>query len=220
MQLQQLLQIQLGRLEDLDLPNIHILQWINRMTTFLDFPSNDLRDQLLHKLLEGPARGLLGHDIGHSLADLPYLRRLRVRSLLHLILTTFGERDDEDSQEIAVRGLDVGVCLNQSLPFTYKRLELVAGEGHAGKVCETVLSLDFVDTELDLAEGVFLVVLQVREGDFENTSLQGIVGVLQPRGAVHERLAHLLYIEDPRSLDIVPASASPLAQCEYQSFRV
>jgi hypothetical protein len=57
------------------------------------------------------------------------------------------------------------------------------------EVGQAVLALDLVDAELDLAEGVVLIVLEVGEGDLEDTALQGVVGVLQTAGAVDESLA-------------------------------
>jgi hypothetical protein len=36
--------------------------------------------------------------------------------------------------------------------------------------------LNFVDTELDFAEGVFFVILEVGERDFKDAAFKGIVG--------------------------------------------
>jgi hypothetical protein len=57
------------------------------------------------------------------------------------------------------------------------------------EVGKTVLALDFVDAELDLAEGVVLIVLEIRKRDFENTALERIVRVLQTAGAVDDGLS-------------------------------
>jgi hypothetical protein len=57
------------------------------------------------------------------------------------------------------------------------------------EVGQAVLALDLVDTELDLAEGVVLIVLEVGEGDLEDTALEGVVGVLQTASAVDQSLA-------------------------------
>jgi hypothetical protein len=35
--------------------------------------------------------------------------------------------------------------------------------------------LDFVDTEFDFTEGVFLIVLEIGEGDFEDTAFERII---------------------------------------------
>lgn len=36
--------------------------------------------------------------------------------------------------------------------------------------------MDFIDTEFDFTEGMFFVVLEVSERDFEDTAFEGIVG--------------------------------------------
>ena len=53
--------------------------------------------------------------------------------------------------------------------------------GHVEKertVGEAVLALDFVNTELDLSERVLVVLVEVREGEFEDSALESISGVL------------------------------------------
>lgn len=57
------------------------------------------------------------------------------------------------------------------------------------EVGQAVLALDLVDPELDLAERVVLILLEIGEGDLEDTALEGVVGVLQTGGAVDEGLA-------------------------------
>ena len=57
------------------------------------------------------------------------------------------------------------------------------------EVGQAVLALDFVDSELDFAEGVVFVVLQVGEGDFEDAAFEGVVGVFETGCAVDEGLA-------------------------------
>lgn len=72
------------------------------------------------------------------------------------------------------------------MPLAHEGAELVGCEVQAVEVGEAVLALDFVDTELDLAESVVFVVLEIGERDLEDTALQGIVGVLQTGGSVDE----------------------------------
>lgn len=57
------------------------------------------------------------------------------------------------------------------------------------EVGEAVLALDLVDSQLDLAERVVLILLQVGQGDLDDTALQGVVGVLETGGPVDESLA-------------------------------
>jgi hypothetical protein len=75
------------------------------------------------------------------------------------------------------------------LPLADERAELVGGEVEAVEVGQAVLALDLVDTELDLAESVVLILLEIGERDLEYPALEGVVCVLQTGGAVDEGLA-------------------------------
>jgi hypothetical protein len=63
------------------------------------------------------------------------------------------------------------------------------GEVETVEVGQAVLALDLIDAQLDLAEAVVLILLEIGEGSLENTALEGVVGVLQTGGAVDEGLA-------------------------------
>lgn len=49
---------------------------------------------------------------------------------------------------------------------------------HAVEVGEAVLALDLVDSELDVSERLLLVLVQVGERELEDSTLEGVVGVL------------------------------------------
>ena len=91
------------------------------------------------------------------------------------------------------------------------------------EIREAVPALDFVDAELDLAEGVFFVVLQVGERDFDNAALEGVVGVFETGGSVDEGLADAVYCirisRDGREMIPYSVRSKVLgARTEYQSF--
>lgn len=176
-QLKKLANIKLGRLEDLSLPNIHVLKRINPPARLLDLAPDSLRNELLHELFQIAARRLARHDLEHLLPDLPDLRGLGVSGLLHLRRPAFGESDREEAEEVPVRGLHVHVRLDERLPFAHERAELVGSEVHPVEVGEAVLALDFVHAEFDLSEGLFFVFVQVRERDFDDAAFERVVGV-------------------------------------------
>jgi len=74
---------------------------------------------------------------------------------------SFCETDNEEAEEISIGGFDISVGFDESLPFADEGAELVRGEVHAMEVGQTVLALNLVDTQLDFAEGLFLVVIKV-----------------------------------------------------------
>jgi hypothetical protein len=57
------------------------------------------------------------------------------------------------------------------------------------EVGQAVLALYLVDAELDLAECVVLILLEIGERDFEYPTLESVVGVLQTSGTIDEGLA-------------------------------
>ena len=132
---------------------------------------------------------MAGHALDHLLADGTDLRRLGVCGLLDLVGPSLGEGNAEEADKVIVSGLDGDVGLDQGLPLADERPELVRCEVHAVEVGQAVLALHFVDAELDLAERVVLILLEVGEGDLENAPLEGVVGVLQTGGTVDEGLA-------------------------------
>lgn len=88
-----------------------------------------------------------------------------------------------------VGGRNGDVSLDEGLPLADERAELVRGEVETMEVGQAVLALDLIDTELNLAEGVVFVLLQIRERNLEDTALQSIVGVLETRGPVDQGLS-------------------------------
>ena len=82
------------------------------------------------------------------------------------------------------------------------------------EVRQAVLALDLVNPQLDLAEGLLLILVEVSEGDLDDATLQGVVRVFWnlvntpanfaldcvPRtkalGPVDKGLADVLHLED------------------------
>lgn len=167
----------------------NILQGVDALGGLLDLTSNNLGDELVGELRQSAGGSLALDDLGHLLANGADLRRASVGRLLDLVGAALGEGNGEQTEEVVVSGLDSDVGLDQGLPLADKGTELVGGEIQAVEVGQAVLALDLVDAELDLAEGVVLIVLEVGEGDLEDTALEGVVGVLQTAGAVDQSLA-------------------------------
>lgn len=54
------------------------------------------------------------------------------------------------------------------------------------EVGEAVLALNFIDSQLNLAERVVLIFLKVSKGDLKDSTLESLVGVLETGGTVDE----------------------------------
>lgn len=178
MELEELGHIELGRLQDLRLSDVHVLERVNASARLLNLPPNRLGHKLLHQLLQVTARRLLGHNLKHLPSDLPDLGRLRIRRLANLRLPPLREPNREETEEVPVGRLDVDVRLDEGLPFTDEGTELVRGEVHAVEIGQAVFALNLVDAELDLAERLLLILVEVAERELDDAALKGVVGVL------------------------------------------
>jgi len=196
------------------------LQGVDAARSLLNFTANSLGNKLLDELLEIAAGGLSCHDLEHLLADFPDLTRLSVSGLAGLIGAALGEANGEEAEEVAIGGFDIDMGLNEGLPFPHKRAKLVGGKVHAVEVGQAVLALDVVDAEFDFAEGLLLVLVEIGQGDLNDTAAERVIGVLcskfsarSPRlaqshtetlGPVGDGLANVLDLKDRRGFDVVP----------------
>ncbi len=64
---------------------------------------------------DGNARGLLGHDVCHLLADLLDLRSLGIGGLLELVLAPLGEGDAEEAQLVSIGRVNIDAALDGGL---------------------------------------------------------------------------------------------------------
>ena len=203
-------EVELGSLEELDLADVdlqgvlvlcprshyfsdqmktYVAKGVDALGGLLDLTAHNLRNELGGELAESAAGGLTSHDVGHLLADGADLGRPGVGGLLDLVGAPLGESNGEETEKVVVGGLDDNVGLNEGLPLADEGGELVVGEVETVEVGQAVLALNLVDAELDLAEAVVLILLEVGEGSLEDAALEGVVGVLQTGGAVDEGLA-------------------------------
>lgn len=167
----------------------YILEWVDALGALLNLTANHLGDELAGELAESAVLSLTRHDIRHLLPNLPNLRRACVGRLLDMVGSSLCEGDAEEAEEVVVGSLDHDVGLDEGLPLADERAQLVGGEVESVEVGQAVLALDLVNSQLDLAECVVLVLLEIGEGDFEDAALEGVVGVLETGGTVDEGLA-------------------------------
>lgn len=204
MQSQQGTKVKLGLLEQLDLSDVDVLQGVDVLSGLLNLSANHLGDELGGELSKSHVGGLSHNNVGHLLSDLVDLRGLGVGGLLDLGGLSLGETNDEESEEVVVGGLDGDVSLNQSLPLSDKRSQLVGSEVKAVEVGKQVLALDLVNSQLDLLEGVVLLALQIGKRHLEDSALEVVVGKSQTGGSVDQSLADISVLEGGGSLDVVP----------------
>jgi hypothetical protein len=206
-QIQKLLDVVLGALQDLDLSNTGMLKGIDGVALGLDFPSNRLSGQLGNNLLQVTRADFLDQNVKHLLSDLTHLGMLGIGGLFQLVLSTLGQSKDKKPQEVAVSGLDVHVGLNQSVPLSDDASQPVSGEFHSVEVGQALLSLDFVNAQLEFpVVGLFFLtfLVQIALGEFKDTATQSVISVLQALSAVDQGLGTMTIREHAWGQDVVP----------------
>lgn len=61
------------------------------------------------------------------------------------------EGDDENPEDVSIGGLDLDSAFEEGLPFVDELIEFVSGHCHSVKRSHAVLSVDFVNDQLDLS---------------------------------------------------------------------
>ena len=148
------------------------------MRSLLDLTANHLWNELRCKLCEGAAGGFALDDLNHLSSDGPDLRRGGISCLLDLVWSAFGECNGKQTEEVVIGGLDCDIGFDQGLPLSDERPKLVGCEIETVEIGETVLSLNLIHTELDLAERMVLILLEIRQRNLKDPALQCIIRIL------------------------------------------
>jgi len=196
--------IELGLLDHLNLADVAILDGEDGRSFLLDLLSGGSSDKSLDESLEVSLSGQGGHGVDHLGADGADLGRLGVTGLLELIVLLLGEGDTEQTDDVAISGAGVNIGLNDRLLLLDEGAKLVTGHVHAVEVEETVVSLNILNTELDLTVSHGLVVIEISKGELDNTSLQSIGSNLLTLGLGDDGLSALLLGKDGGSDELVP----------------
>lgn len=75
------------------------------------------------------------------------------------------------------------------MPLADERAKLVGCEVETVEVGQAVLSLNLIDSQLNLAECVVLILLQIGQRNLEDSALQCVVCVLETGGSVDKGLS-------------------------------
>lgn len=179
------------------------------MCALLNLSSNNLRDKLACQLAQCACSGLSLDDFCHLLSDGSDLRAGSICGLLDLVWSSLREGDGEKSDQIIVSCLDGNASLDQGLPFSDQRSQLVGCEVKTVEVGQAVLALNLINSQLDLSECVVFVILEIGQGDLEDSSFEGVVCVLETCSSVYEGFANTTQIVN-NCMKIEPLDAHTL----------
>lgn len=91
------------------------------------------------------------------------------------------------------------------MPLLDEAAKLVAGDVHTVEVGVAIEALDLLNLELDLSPGNLVsVVVQLTEGDGEDTATEGIGGVLLTSGLVARGEGRNSHVEGGGNVNVVP----------------
>lgn len=179
-------EVDLRALGDLGLADAGVLEGVDGGSLLLDGLTDDLRAELLEEHLKIAASGLALDDLAHLATEGADLGRLSVGSLLVLTLAALGEGKGEEADDDSIGGLNLNDGLDERLPLTDEGLGVVRGQGHSVEVGEALVTIDVVGDELDGAVTLVLgILVQISEGDGEDTSHQSVRGELLTSSLVH-----------------------------------
>lgn len=193
-------------LQNLNLSNADIPQWVDAVARLLDILGDGVRNEFVDNLTKFRVGHITGDDFTHLLPDCTDLGVLSVAGLALAERVLVGESDAEHTEQVSVGGLHVNVGLDQGLPFLDHPSELVSGEIHAVEVAEHIASLNIFSDQTELAERPFSISISLKIGQryFKDTALQTLRSDFGALSTVDKGGSHLSLGEHRRSLDIVP----------------
>ena len=196
--------IKLGLLKDLHLADVAILDGEDRGSFPSDLVSNRSRDELFYQGFQVTLGSQLTHGGNHLGTNCPLLCGLGVASILDLVVLGSGERNAEQADHVTIGGLAVNITFNDGLLFADQTAKLVAGHVHTVEVHQTVVSLNILDTKLDLSVGQGFILVQVSKAELEDSSLQTVRGDLSTLCHGNQGLSSIFDGEDGGSNQFVP----------------
>lgn len=196
--------IKFGLLQDLDLADVAVLDGEDAGGLASNGVTNGCRDQLLDQGLQVTLGSKLSHKCRHLGSDGSNLCRFGVTGSLDLVVLRAGEGNAEQSDNVTIRSSAVHVSFNNGLLLSDERAELVSGHVHSVEVQKTVVSLNVLDTKLDLAVGQGFILVEVCQRHLEHTSLQVIRGNFGSLRLGDQGLSTVLDGKDRRSDKLVP----------------
>merc|ERR1719162_2737097 len=146
----------------------------------LDLFADGLRDELLDKVAKLHLPRLIGHDLYHFPADLTDLSCLCVTIILHLVLALLRKCNHKQSNEVAVSGFDINVCLNQRVQLADERHLLVTGKRQAVEISEAIFTLHLLDAQFNFLVRLILVIVQVARLSSSTRPFSSSVAIFVP----------------------------------------
>jgi len=160
--------------------------------------ANGCGDQFLHQGFQITLGTEFGHVGTHLGTDGTTLCRFGITRGGYLIVLWFRKGDTKQADVIAIGGTTINIRFNDGLFFANQTTEFVPGHIHAMEIHETIVALDIFHTQTNFAIRQCFILLQIRETDFDDPSLQIVGGNFLSLCLGNQRFATNLLGKDRR----------------------
>jgi hypothetical protein len=110
--------IDLGSLQNLNLPDGYVLKGIDELTGLGDLLGIGVLGKVLHEVIDVDGRNFLGKDGDDLLSDGLDLRGLGISGLLGFLGDSLGESNGEHTDDVPISSLNIYKSLDQTLPLS------------------------------------------------------------------------------------------------------
>lgn len=171
-------------LEDLNLPDDQGVDGEDLLGRLHESSDDGVGEDLLGE--HGVVHGLGGLEnvVGQSLADKSDLGALGVSVLVLLVALPGGNHGHEDTEDVAVRGLDVDPDVDEALSLLEDLADGLLGDVQSVEGGVKGVTFNFLDLHLQLAVVLGVVVLEVGVRDLADSAHHVVLGNLFSDGLV------------------------------------
>lgn len=147
----ELVVVNVGALDDLDLADLDVLDGVNGGNILGNLLLDNLAGEHLKDISDVGLGDVFCDDVVDSLSDDLLLGRKGVVGLSLLAGRLLGEGDHEHSQDISILGLDVRDSLDESLSLLDEGADFISSGVNTVEAGDGLSSFSLVDNELDFS---------------------------------------------------------------------
>lgn len=205
MHLSELVLINFWSLNDFDLSDFNVLNWINVRNFFGNFFLNNFRSEKLKDFSSIGFSDFLSNDLVHFSSDWLLLWRLSIIGFALLVGWFSGKGNSEYSQNVSILRFTVLNGFNECFSFFDQRAEFISGHVNAVERCDGLSSLSLINNKFDFSpvESI-LVGSKIWLIGRYNSSFDTIFDFFETLGSVGTGEAKWFWLERSRCFELEP----------------
>ena len=189
-------------LDNLDLGHVDVLDLHDALALLDDFPLDVLGNKAGAEFVDWELLGLLLHASDHGVPEFPLLALLGIASLL--VVDLLGETEGEESEDVAVDGLDVNLSLDEGAVLPHEGGHLIDREPHASENSEDVVVDDIDRLPGEEAVGVGLLLDEIAVRKLEDAVVEVVSWDLTTSAFVRDCETDVALAEESWNEDMAP----------------